>query len=70
LDTDLSTVDEQDHYPVEPHIPLPIGARTAGYRKEAAASAPCGARRTDPRCEHPAAGSAGCADQKEALDGE
>ena len=25
------TVIEQDLYPVEPHIPLPIGARTAGY---------------------------------------
>ena len=22
---------EQDLYPVEPHIPMPIGARTAGY---------------------------------------
>jgi inosose dehydratase len=31
LDTDLYTVVEQDLYPVEPHIPLPIGARTAGY---------------------------------------
>ncbi|GAA1257108.1 sugar phosphate isomerase/epimerase [Pseudonocardia aurantiaca] len=31
LDTDLFTVVEQDLYPVEPHIPLPIGARTAGY---------------------------------------
>ena len=31
LDTDLFSVVEQDLYPVEPHIPLPIGARTAGY---------------------------------------
>jgi inosose dehydratase len=31
LDRDLFTVIEQDLYPVEPHIPLPIGARTAGY---------------------------------------
>jgi inosose dehydratase len=31
LNTDLFTVVEQDLYPVEPHIPLPIGARTAGY---------------------------------------
>jgi inosose dehydratase len=31
LDTDLFTVVEHDLYPVEPHIPLPIGARTAGY---------------------------------------
>jgi inosose dehydratase len=31
LDTDLFTVVEQDLYPVEPHVPLPIGARTAGY---------------------------------------
>ena len=31
LDADLFTVVEQDLYPVEPHIPLPIGARTAGY---------------------------------------
>jgi inosose dehydratase len=31
LETDLFTVVEQDLYPVEPHIPLPIGARTAGY---------------------------------------
>jgi inosose dehydratase len=31
LGTDLYTVVEQDLYPVEPHIPLPIGARTAGY---------------------------------------
>ncbi len=31
LDTEIFTVVEQDLYPVEPHIPLPIGARTAGY---------------------------------------
>jgi len=31
LDRDIYTVVEQDLYPVEPHIPLPIGARTAGY---------------------------------------
>jgi inosose dehydratase len=31
LDRDVFTVVEQDLYPVEPHIPLPIGARTAGY---------------------------------------
>jgi inosose dehydratase len=31
LDIDLFAVVEQDLYPVEPHIPLPIGARTAGY---------------------------------------
>jgi inosose dehydratase len=31
LDKDIYTVVEQDLYPVEPHIPLPIGARTAGY---------------------------------------
>jgi inosose dehydratase len=31
LDRDLFAVVEQDLYPVEPHIPLPIGARTAGY---------------------------------------
>ena len=31
LDRDIFTVIEQDLYPVEPHIPLPIGARTAGY---------------------------------------
>jgi inosose dehydratase len=31
LDRDIFTVVEQDLYPVEPHIPLPIGARTAGY---------------------------------------
>ena len=31
LDTDLFTVVEQDLYPVEPHVPLPIAARTAGY---------------------------------------
>lgn len=31
LDRDIYTVVEQDLYPVEPDIPLPIGARTAGY---------------------------------------
>jgi inosose dehydratase len=31
LDQDIYCVIEQDLYPVEPHIPLPIGARTAGY---------------------------------------
>jgi len=31
LDRDVYTVIEQDLYPVEPHIPLPIQARTAGY---------------------------------------
>jgi inosose dehydratase len=31
LDRDTFCVIEQDLYPVEPHIPLPIGARTAGY---------------------------------------
>jgi inosose dehydratase len=31
LDRELFTVIEQDLYPVEPHVPLPIGARTAGY---------------------------------------
>lgn len=31
LDRELFAVVEQDLYPVEPHIPLPIGARTAGY---------------------------------------
>ncbi|WP_238173603.1 TIM barrel protein [Kribbella speibonae] len=31
LDRDIFCVIEQDLYPVEPHIPLPIGARTAGY---------------------------------------
>jgi inosose dehydratase len=31
LDRDIFTVIEQDLYPVEPHIPLPIAARTAGY---------------------------------------
>jgi inosose dehydratase len=31
LDRDLFTIIEQDLYPVEPDIPLPIGARTAGY---------------------------------------
>jgi inosose dehydratase len=31
LDREIYCVIEQDLYPVEPHIPLPIGARTAGY---------------------------------------
>jgi len=31
LDRDMFCVIEQDLYPVEPDIPLPIGARTAGY---------------------------------------
>jgi len=31
LDVDLFTVVEQDLYPVEAHVPLPIAARTAGY---------------------------------------
>jgi inosose dehydratase len=31
LDRDLFCVIEQDLYPVEPHIPLPVAARTAGY---------------------------------------
>jgi inosose dehydratase len=31
LDREIFTVIEQDLYPVEPDIPLPIGARTAGY---------------------------------------
>lgn len=31
LERDMFAVIEQDIYPVEPHIPLPIGARTAGY---------------------------------------
>jgi inosose dehydratase len=31
LDADLFAIIEQDLYPVEPDIPLPIGARTAGY---------------------------------------
>jgi inosose dehydratase len=31
LDRDIFTVVEQDLYPVEPDVPLPIGARTAGY---------------------------------------
>jgi inosose dehydratase len=31
LEREIFTVIEQDLYPVEPHIPLPIGARTAGY---------------------------------------
>jgi inosose dehydratase len=31
LDREIYTVIEQDLYPVEPDIPMPIGARTAGY---------------------------------------
>lgn len=31
LDREIYTVIEQDLYPVEPDVPLPIGARTAGY---------------------------------------
>jgi inosose dehydratase len=31
LDKDLFCVIEQDLYPVEPDVPLPIAARTAGY---------------------------------------
>jgi inosose dehydratase len=31
LDRDIYCVIEQDLYPVEPHIPLPIQARAAGY---------------------------------------
>lgn len=31
LERDIFAVIEQDLYPVEPHIPMPIGARTAGY---------------------------------------
>jgi inosose dehydratase len=31
LDRPIFTVIEQDMYPVEPDVPLPIGARTAGY---------------------------------------
>lgn len=31
LDRDIFAVIEQDLYPVEPDVPLPIGARTAGY---------------------------------------
>jgi inosose dehydratase len=31
LDRDIYCVLEQDLYPVEPHIPLPIQARAAGY---------------------------------------
>ncbi|NUR06835.1 MAG: TIM barrel protein [Nocardioidaceae bacterium] len=31
LDREIFAVIEQDLYPVEPHIPMPIGARTAGY---------------------------------------
>ena len=31
LDRDVFCVIEQDLYPVEPDVPLPIAARTAGY---------------------------------------
>ena len=31
LDREIYAVIEHDLYPVEPHIPMPIGARTAGY---------------------------------------
>jgi inosose dehydratase len=31
LDRDIYCVIEQDLYPVEPDVPLPIAARTAGY---------------------------------------
>jgi inosose dehydratase len=31
LNRDIFAVIEQDLYPVEPDVPLPIGARTAGY---------------------------------------
>jgi inosose dehydratase len=31
LDRDIFTIVEQDLYPVAPDVPLPIGARTAGY---------------------------------------
>jgi inosose dehydratase len=31
LNRDLFCVIEQDLYPVEPDVPLPIAARTAGY---------------------------------------
>jgi inosose dehydratase len=51
LDTDLFTVVEQDLYPVQPHVPLPIGARTAGYfagTSPAAVWARSGAGPTDP----------------------
>jgi len=33
LDRDIYTVIEQDLYPVEPHIPLPIQARATGYMR-------------------------------------
>ena len=33
LDRDIYTVIEQDLYPVEPHVPLPIQARAAGYMR-------------------------------------
>ena len=31
LDRDIYCVIEQDLYPVEPHIPLPVRLATAGY---------------------------------------
>jgi inosose dehydratase len=31
LDRDIFCIVEQDLYPVEPNVPLPISARTAGY---------------------------------------
>jgi inosose dehydratase len=31
LDRDIYTVIEQDLHPVDPHVPLPIQARAAGY---------------------------------------
>ena len=31
LDRDIFCVIEQDLYPVEPHVPLPVASRTAGY---------------------------------------
>jgi inosose dehydratase len=33
LDREIYTVIEQDLYPVEPHVPLPIQARAAGYMR-------------------------------------
>ena len=69
LDTDLFSVVEQDLHPVEPHIPLPIGARTAGYLRG------CGLGSVRRWPYLPPIGTirsrlAGCTDQKEALDGE
>ena len=40
LDREIYMVIEQDLYPVEPHIPLPIGARTAGYYVAAGSARP------------------------------